>query len=606
MIREDLRNVAIIAHVDHGKTTLVDGMLQQGGAYHENQATTERVMDSNDLEKERGITILAKNTAIRYGDKKINVIDTPGHADFGGEVERILKMVNGVILLVDAAEGPMPQTRFVLQKAMELNHRIIVVVNKIDRPDARILEVIDEVLELLIDLNATDEQLDSPMLFCSGRAGTASLSPDEEGTDLIPLLDTIVNYIPAPEGDPDEGLQLLVSSVDYSDYVGKIGIGRIERGSLRVNQEVSVCNYHSDEKPRRAKVVSIYQFEGLSRSAVQTATVGDVVCFSGVEEISIGDTICSTDCVEPLEFVKVSEPTMEMTFSVNDSPFAGQEGKFVTTRQIRDRLYKETLKDVSLRVQDGDTTDSFKVAGRGEMHLSILIENMRREGYELCCSTPHVLYKTIDGILQEPMERVSIDVPDEAVGSVVQKLGARKGELLEMGKVGSRTRIEYLIPSRCLFGYRSEFMTDTKGEGVINTLFDGYQPFKGEVVTRYTGSLIASENGEATSYGLFNTQDRGAMFIGVQTPVYEGMIVGECPKMEDIVVNVCKKKHLTAIRSKGADEALILTPPRVLSLEQAIEYIADDELIEVTPKSIRLRKRILDTALRLKAQAKLK
>ena len=606
MIREDLRNVAIIAHVDHGKTTLVDGMLQQGGAYHENQATTERVMDSNDLEKERGITILAKNTAIRYGDKKINVIDTPGHADFGGEVERILKMVNGVILLVDAAEGPMPQTRFVLQKAMELNHRIIVVVNKIDRPDARITEVIDEVLELLIDLNATDDQLDSPMLFCSGRAGTASLSPDVEGTDLIPLLDTIINYIPAPEGEPDEGLQLLVSSVDYSDYVGKIGIGRIERGSLKVNQEVSVCNYHSDEKPRRAKVVSIYQFEGLSRASVQTATVGDIVCFSGVEEISIGDTLCSPDQVEPLEFVKVSEPTMEMTFSVNDSPFAGQEGKFVTSRQIRDRLYKETLKDVSLRVQDGETTDSFKVAGRGEMHLSILIENMRREGYELCCSTPHVLYKTIDGILQEPMERVSIDVPDEAVGSVVQKLGARKGELLEMGKVGSRTRIEYLIPSRCLFGYRSEFMTDTKGEGVINTLFDGYQPFKGEVVTRYTGSLIASENGEATSYGLFNTQDRGAMFIGVQTPVYEGMIVGECPKMEDIVVNVCKKKHLTAIRSKGADEALILTPPRILSLEQAIEYIAEDELMEVTPKSLRLRKRILDTATRLKAQAKLK
>ncbi len=606
MIREDLRNVAIIAHVDHGKTTLVDAMLQQGGAYHENQATTERVMDSNDLEKERGITILAKNTAIRYKDKKINVIDTPGHADFGGEVERILKMVNGVILLVDAAEGPMPQTRFVLQKAMELNHRIIVIVNKIDRPDARIQEVIDEVLELLIDLNATDEQLDSPMLFCSGRAGTASLSPDVEGTDLIPLLDTIVDYIPAPEGEEDDGLQLLVSSVDYSDYVGKIGIGRIERGTLKVNQEVSVCNYHSDEKPRRAKIVSIYQFEGLSRAQVQTATVGDIVCFSGVEQISIGDTLCSTDKIEPLEFVKVSEPTMEMTFSVNDSPFAGQEGKFVTSRQIRDRLYKETLKDVSLRVNDGETTDSFKVAGRGEMHLSILIENMRREGYELCCSTPHVLFKTIDGILHEPMERISIDVPDEAVGSVVQKLGARKGELLEMGKVGSRTRIEYLIPSRCLFGYRSEFMTDTKGEGVINTLFDGYQPFKGDVITRYTGSLIASETGEATSYGLYNTQDRGAMFIGVQTPVYEGMIVGECPKMEDIVVNVCKKKHLTAVRSKGADEALILTPPRILSLEQAIEYIAEDELIEVTPKSIRLRKRILDTALRLKAQAKLK
>ena len=606
MLREDLRNVAIIAHVDHGKTTLVDGLLEQGGAYHENQSTTDRVMDSNALEKERGITILAKNTAIRYGDKKINVIDTPGHADFGGEVERILKMVNGVILLVDAAEGPMPQTRFVLRNAMELNHRIIVVVNKIDRPDARVHEVIDEVLELLIDLNATDEQLDSPMLFCSGRAGTASFSPDVEGTDLKPLLDTIIDYIPEPEGEEDEDLQLLVSAIDYNEYVGKIGIGRIERGTLKVNQEVSVCNYHSDEAPRRAKIVSIYQFEGLTRVPAQTATVGDIVCFAGVEELSIGDTLCSPQNPEPLEFVKVSEPTMEMTFSVNDSPFAGKEGKFVTSRQIRDRLYKETLKDVSLRVNDGETTDSFKVAGRGEMHLSILIETMRREGYELCCSTPRVLYKTIDGTLHEPMERVSIDVPDEAVGTVVQKLGSRKGELLEMGKAGTRTRIEYLIPSRCLFGYRSEFMTDTKGEGILNTLFDGYQPFKGDVITRYTGSLIASEDGEATSYGLFNTQDRGAMFIGVQTPVYEGMIVGECPKMEDIVVNVCKKKHLTAIRSKGADEALILTPPRQMSLEQAIEYIAEDELIEVTPKSIRLRKKILNTQLRLKANAKLK
>ena len=606
MIREDLRNVAIIAHVDHGKTTLVDGMLEQGGAYHENQATTERVMDSNALEKERGITILAKNTAIRYGDKKINVIDTPGHADFGGEVERILKMVNGVILLVDAAEGPMPQTRFVLRKAMELNHRIIVVINKIDRPDARITEVIDEVLELLIDLNATDEQLDSPMLFCSGRSGTASFSPDVEGKDLMPLLDTIIDYIPAPEGESEEPLQLLVSSIDYNDYVGKIGVGRIERGTLSVNQEVMVCNYHSDAAPRRAKIISIYQFEGLSKAQVQSATVGDVVCFSGVEELSIGDTLCAPSCIEPLEFVKVSEPTMEMTFSVNDSPFAGKEGKLVTSRQIRERLYKETLKDVSLRVTDGDTTDSFKVAGRGEMHLSILIETMRREGYELCCSTPRVLYKEIDGILHEPMERVSIDVPDESVGAVVQKLGARKGELLEMGPAGSRTRIEYLIPSRCLFGYRSEFMTDTKGEGILNTLFDGYQPFKGEVVTRFTGSLIASEDGEATSYGLFHTQDRGAMFIGVQTPVYEGMIVGECPKMEDIVVNVCKKKQLTAIRSKGADEALILTPPRQMSLEQAIEYIGEDELIEVTPKSIRLRKKILNTQLRLKAYAKLK
>ena len=606
MLREDLRNVAIIAHVDHGKTTLVDGLLEQGGAYHENQATTDRVMDSNALEKERGITILAKNTAIRYGDKKINIIDTPGHADFGGEVERILKMVNGVILLVDAAEGPMPQTRFVLRKAMELNHRIIVVVNKIDRPDARVHEVIDEVLELLIDLNATDEQLDSPMLFCSGRAGTASFSPDVEGTDLKPLLDTIIDYIPEPEGEEDEDLQLLVSAIDYNEYVGKIGIGRIERGTLKVNQEVSVCNYHSENAPRRAKIVSIYQFEGLSRQPATTATVGDIVCFAGVEELSIGDTICAVSNPEPLEFVKVSEPTMEMTFSVNDSPFAGKEGKFVTSRQIRDRLYKETLKDVSLRVSDGDTTDSFKVAGRGEMHLSILIETMRREGYELCCSTPRVLYKTIDGTLHEPMERVSIDVPDECVGTVVQKLGSRKGELLEMGKAGTRTRIEYLIPSRCLFGYRSEFMTDTKGEGILNTLFDGYQPFKGDVITRFTGSLIASEDGEATSYGLFNTQDRGAMFIGVQTPVYEGMIVGECPKMEDIVVNVCKKKHLTAIRSKGADEALILTPPRVMSLEQAIEYIAEDELIEVTPKSIRLRKKILNTQLRLKANAKLK
>ena len=606
MFREDLRNVAIIAHVDHGKTTLVDGLLEQGGAYHENQTTTDRVMDSNALEKERGITILAKNTAIRYGDKKINVIDTPGHADFGGEVERILKMVNGVILLVDAAEGPMPQTRFVLRKAMELNHRIIVVVNKIDRPDARVHEVIDEVLELLIDLNATDEQLDSPMLFCSGRAGTASFSPDVEGTDLKPLLDTIIDYIPAPEGEEDEDLQLLVSAIDYNEYVGKIGVGRIERGTLKVNQEVAVCNYHSEAAPRRAKIVSIYQFEGLSRQPATTATVGDIVCFAGVEELSIGDTICAPSNPEPLEFVKVSEPTMEMTFSVNDSPFAGKEGKFVTSRQIRDRLYKETLKDVSLRVTDGDTTDSFKVAGRGEMHLSILIETMRREGYELCCSTPRVLYKTIDGTLHEPMERVSIDVPDEAVGTVVQKLGSRKGELLEMGKAGTRTRIEYLIPSRCLFGYRSEFMTDTKGEGILNTLFDGYQPFKGDVITRYTGSLIASEDGEATSYGLFNTQDRGAMFIGVQTPVYEGMIVGECPKMEDIVVNVCKKKHLTAIRSKGADEALILTPPRIMSLEQAIEYIAEDELIEVTPKSLRLRKKILNTQLRLKANAKLK
>ena len=603
MKREDLRNIAIIAHVDHGKTTLVDGMLKQGGAYHENQETADRVMDSNALERERGITILAKNTAIEYNGVKINVIDTPGHADFSGEVERILKMVNGVILLVDAAEGPMPQTRFVLQRAMEMGHRIIVVVNKIDRPDARIEEVEEEVLELLMDLDATDEQLDSPMLFCCGRAGTASLSPYEAGTDLRPLLDTILEYIPAPEGEENEPLQLLVSSIDYNDYVGRIGIGRVERGSIRQNQDVMVANYHAEGTPKRTRIVSLSQFEGLGRRQVESATVGDIVCFSGATDITIGDTLTAIECVEPLPFVKVSEPTMEMTFSVNDSPFAGKEGKFVTTRQIRERLYKETLKDVSLRVEDGDTADCFRVAGRGEMHISILIENMRREGYELCCSMPRVLFKTVDGKLHEPMERVSIDVPDEAVGAVVQKLGARKGELLEMGKVGSRTKIEYVIPTRCLFGYRSEFMTDTKGEGVMNTLFDGYQPYKGEVTTRYTGSLIASEAGEATSYGLFNSQDRGTMFIGVQTPVYEGMIVGECPKQEDISVNVCKKKHLTAIRSKGADEALILTPPVVFSLEEAIDYIAEDELIEVTPKSIRLRKKILDTATRLKAQA---
>ena len=607
MIREDLRNVAIIAHVDHGKTTLVDGMLKQGGAYHENQTTTDRVMDSNAIERERGITILAKNTAVHYNGVKINIIDTPGHADFGGEVERILKMVNGVILLVDAAEGAMPQTRFVLQKAMSLGHRIIVVVNKVDRPDARVHEVIDEVLELLMDLDATDEQLDSPMLFCCGRAGTASYSPEVVGTDLKPLFETILNYIPSPEGEPDESLQLLVSSIDYNEYVGRIGIGRVERGSIAVNQAVAISNYHNpDAKVKQARIVALYQIDGLNRVPVERATVGDIVCFSGAEDITIGDTLNALGNIEPLEFVKVSEPTLEMTFSVNDSPFSGQEGKFVTSRQIRERLYRELLKDVSLRVNDGDTTDSFRVAGRGEMHLSILIETMRREGYELCCSQPKVLYKEIDGVTCEPVEKVSIDVPDEAVGAVVQKLSARKGDLLEMNKVGNRTRIEYLMPTRCLIGYRSEFLTDTKGEGIMNTLFDSYQPYKGEVTTRFTGSLIASETGKATSYGLFNSQDRGAMFIGVQTPVYEGMIVGMCPKQEDIALNVCKEKHLTAVRSKGADEALILTPPLIFSLEQAIDYIADDELIEVTPKSIRLRKKILNTELRLKAQAKLK
>ncbi len=606
MIRNDLRNVAIIAHVDHGKTTLVDEMLKQGGAYRENQETEDRVMDSNALERERGITILAKNTAVHYKDVKINIIDTPGHADFGGEVERILKMVNGVILLVDAAEGPMPQTRFVLQKALALNHRVIVVINKIDKPDARLGEVEDEVLELLLDLGANDEQLDSPMLYCSGRAGTASESPDEAGTTLEPLFDKILDYIPAPEGDENGELQLLVSSIDYNDYVGRIGIGRIERGTIRKNQDAYICNYHTEAAPRRTKVVSISQFDGLGKLPVETATVGDIVCFSGAEEITIGDTITSLNAPEALEFVKVSEPTLEMTFSVNSSPFAGREGKFVTSRQLRERLYKELLKDVSLRVSDGETTEEFKVAGRGEMHLAILIENMRREGFEVCCSNPRVLYKEIDGVRCEPMERVTLDVPAEYVGAVVEKLGRRKGDLLEMMPVGTRTRIEYLIPARGLFGYRSEFLSDTHGEGIMNSVFEDYQPFRGEITRRYTGSLIASEDGVTTRYGLYNTQDRGQLFVGPQTPVYEGMIVGECPKNEDIAINPCKEKHLTAIRSSGADEKLLLTPPVIFSLEEALEFINDDELIEVTPKSIRLRKKILNNELRMKEMMRIR
>ncbi len=604
MIRTDLRNIAIIAHVDHGKTTLVDEMLKQGGIYRDNQETVTRVMDSGDLEKERGITILAKNTAVHYKDTKINIIDTPGHADFGGEVERILKMVNGVLLLVDAAEGPMPQTRFVLQRALELNHRVIVVINKIDKPDARLGEVEDEILELLIDLNASDEQLDSPMLYCSGRAGTATEDPDVEGKDLLPLFDKILEYIPAPEGDEDGELQLLVSSIDYSEYVGRIGIGRIERGSIRTNQDVYMCNYHSNAAPKRTRIVSLYQIDGLMRVPVESAKMGDIVCFSGAENITIGDTVTSLNAPEPLEFVKVSEPTLEMTFSVNDSPFAGKEGKFVTSRQLRDRLYRELLKDVSLRVEDGETTDEFKVAGRGEMHLSILIETMRREGYEMTCSNPRVLFKEIDGVKCEPMERVTLDVPTDYVGAVVEKLGQRKGDLLEMNPVGNRMRIEYSIPSRCLFGYRSEFLTATRGEGIMNTLFDGYQPYRGEVIMRFTGSLVASETGETTRYGLYNTQERGNLFVGPQTPVYEGMIVGENPKNDDIAVNPCKKKQLTAIRSAGADEKLLLTPPVIFSLEEAIEFITDDELIEVTPKSIRLRKKILNTELRMKAMMK--
>ena len=604
MKRTDLRNIAIIAHVDHGKTTLVDEMLRQGGIYRDNQEMTDRVMDSGDLERERGITILAKNTAIHYKGVKINVIDTPGHADFGGEVERILKMVNGVILLVDAAEGPMPQTRFVLERALALNHRVIVVVNKIDRPDARLDEIGDEVLELLLELDATNEQLDSPMLFCSGRAGTASFDPHAPGKDLTPLLDTILEYMPAPEGEEEEPLQLLVSSIDYNEFVGRIGIGRIERGSIRQGQGVSICNFHSpDGKSRPAKIVSIYQFDGLKRVPVEEATVGDVVCFSGCEDISIGDTVCAPSCVEPLEFVKVGEPTMEMTFSVNDSPFAGKEGKFVTSRHLRARLYNELLRDVSLRVMDGETTDSFRVAGRGEMHLSILVENMRREGYELCCSNPRVLYKEIDGEKCEPIENVIVDVPEQYVGAVMEKLGARKGNLVDMQLHGTRQKLFYNIPTRCLFGYRSELLTDTRGEGLISSLLAGYEPFRGEIKTRFTSSLVASETGIATTYGLYQSQDRGPLFIGPATPVYAGMIVGENPKPDDIEVNVCKEKHLTAIRSSGADEKLTLITPVQLSLEEAIEFITEDELIEVTPKSIRLRKTILDMAQRKRVQA---
>lgn len=604
MIREDLRNVAIIAHVDHGKTTLVDEMLKQSGTFRDNQVVDERVMDSNDIERERGITILAKNTSIHYKDVKINVIDTPGHADFGGEVERVLKMVNGVILLVDAAEGPMPQTRFVLQKALELGHKIIVVINKIDRPDARLNEVGDEVLELLMDLDATDEQLDSPILYCSGRDGTASYNPNEQGENLIPLLDEILSYIPAPEVDPDGDMQFLVSAIDYNEYVGRIAVGRIERGVIKVNQEVTVGDYHNTKKEYRGKIVSMYQIEGLNRVPCESAKAGDIVCISGIENITIGDTICTFGNFEALPFVKISEPTVEMTFSVNDSPFAGREGKFVTSRQLRDRLFKELLKDVSLRVSETDSTDSFKVAGRGEMHLSILIENMRREGYELSVSTPHVLYKEIDGKLNEPIERLVIDVPENCVGSVMEKLGSRKGELTQMTPVGSRMRIEFLIPARGLFGYRSEFLTDTKGEGILSSVFHSYQPYKGEIPRRNTGSLVAFETGEAVTYGLFNAQERGELFITAGTPVYEGMIVGASPKSEDLVVNVCKKKHLTNTRASGSDDALRLITPRNLSLEDSLEFLADDELLEVTPKNIRIRKRTLSNQMRAKERAK--
>ena len=604
MQNEHLRNVAIIAHVDHGKTTLVDEMLKQGGAFRENQEVEDRVMDSNDIERERGITILAKNTSVKYNGVKINIIDTPGHADFGGEVERVLKMVDGVLLLVDAAEGPMPQTRFVLSKALELGHKIIIVVNKIDRPDARLDEIGDEVLELLLDLDASDEQLESPILFCSGRAGTCSLSQYEAGTDLKPLFDTILDYIPAPEGDENGPMQMLISSIDYNDYVGRTGIGRVERGVIKVNQPVIVGDYHETKKPYNSKIVTISQIEGLGKANVDEAKVGDIVWISGIENITIGDTLCAADNYEPLPFVKISEPTVEMTFSVNDSPFAGREGKFVTSRQLRERLFKEVLRDVSLRVSETESTDAFRVCGRGEMHLSILIENMRREGYELGVSTPKVLMKEIDGVLCEPMERLVIDVPEDCTGPVMEKMGTRKGELQSMHPQGSRMRLEFIIPARGLFGYKSEFLTDTRGEGVMSSIFENYQPYKGDIPRRNTGSLISFETGEAVTYGLYNAQERGSLFIGAGTPVYEGMVVGASPKVEDLVVNVCKKKHLTNTRASGSDDALRLVPPRKLSLEDSLEFIADDELLEVTPKSIRIRKRILDNALRAKTKAK--
>jgi GTP-binding protein len=602
-VREDIRNIAIIAHVDHGKTTLVDQMLRQSGIFRENQQVQDRIMDSNDLERERGITILSKNTAIRYNGLKINIVDTPGHADFGGEVERVLKMVNGVLLLVDAFEGPMPQTKFVLKNALEQKHPVIVVINKIDRPEARPNEVIDEILDLFIELEADEAQLDCPFVFTSAREGTASLDMNEKGRDMQPLFDVIQQYIPAPAGQLDEPLQILVSTVDYNDYVGRIAIGKVERGSIQTGQDALLCNVNGEQ--RRVKITNLYQFEGLKRTAVETAKLGDIIAVSGVEGIQIGETICDVNHPDPLPFVNISEPTISMTFSVNNSPFAGQEGKYVTSRNLRDRLFKEVYTDVSLKVEETDSPDAFKVSGRGELHLSILIENMRRQGYEFQVSKPSVIYREIDGRLHEPMERITVDVPEQYAGIVIEKLSSRKGEMLNMvnGK-GGNVRLEFSIPARGLFGYRSEFMTDTRGEGILNSAFDGYQPFKGEIATRNQGSLVAFETGEAVSYGIFHAQDRGQMFIGPGVKVYEGMVVGANSRQGDIEVNVCKRKHVTNMRAAGSDEAMRLVPPKILSLEQALEFIDDDELVEITPKSIRIRKAILDTSLRKKSVRK--
>ena len=601
--RDDIRNVAIIAHVDHGKTTLVDELLKQSGVFRENQEVAERVMDSNDIERERGITILSKNTAVTYKNTKINIIDTPGHADFGGEVERVLKMVNGVILVVDAFEGAMPQTKFVLRKALELKLPVIVCVNKIDRPEARPAEVVDEVLELLIDLDADESQLDCPIVYASAKAGTASLSIDEPGKDMMPLFETILDYIPAPEGDPDAGTQVLISTIDYNEYVGRIGVGKVDNGVIRVNQDVVIVNHHEPDKMKKVKVSKLYEFDGLNKVEIKEAGIGSIVAISGIADIHIGDTLCSPENPVPIPFQKISEPTIAMHFIVNDSPLAGQEGKYVTSRHLRDRLFRELNTDVSLRVEETETTESFKVSGRGELHLSVLIENMRREGYEFAVSKAEVLYKTDEnGKKLEPMELAYIDVPDEFSGSVIQKLSARKGELISMGAAnGGYVRLEFSIPARGLIGYRGDFLTDTKGNGIINTTYDGYGPYKGDMMYRAQGSLIAFESGEAITYGLYNAQERGTLFIGPGEKVYAGMVVGETGKAEDIEINVCKKKQMTNTRSSGSDEALRLSPPKILSLEQALEFIDTDELLEVTPKSLRIRKKILDPTMRKRA-----
>ena len=603
MKREDVRNIAIIAHVDHGKTTLVDELLKQSGVFRANQEVAERVMDSNDIERERGITILSKNTAVFYKDVKINIIDTPGHADFGGEVERVLKMVNGVILVVDAFEGSMPQTKFVLKKALELNLPVIVCINKIDRPEARPAEVVDEVLELLMDLDASDEQLDCPFVYASAKGGYASLDPDVQGKDMTPLFDTILDYIPAPEGDAEAPTQVLISTIDYNEYVGRIGVGKVDRGTISVNQDVVIVNHHDPDKMRKVKVSRLYEFDGLNKVEVQNATIGSIVAISGISDLHIGDTLCSPEAPDAIPFQKISEPTISMQFNVNDSPLAGTEGKFVTSRHLRDRLFKELNTDVSLRVEETDSTDSFKVSGRGELHLSVLIENMRREGYEFSVSKAEVLYHYDEnGKKLEPMELAYIDVDDEFSGSVIQKLGERKGELRNMHtNSNGSTRLEFSIPARGLIGYRGEFMTDTKGTGVLNTIFNGYEPYKGDIQYRKQGSLIAFESGESITYGLFNAQERGALFIGPGVKVYAGMVIGQTGKAEDIEINVCKTKKLTNTRSSSADEALKLTPPRILSLEQALEFIDTDELLEITPKSLRIRKKILDPTLRKRA-----